>query len=211
VTKEAALARRLTPLLLVPFLVGCAAEVRELKPEEQRPLAQALQPLLRAAYGADAGTCRVGVEVVDSPTADVQMAGARDGSCQLALRLTSFAATTLTPRALQTLLAHELGHVQGQHALGRERHQVTEGRSGRLQTSGAQFSPEEEADADARAARLLTVAYRGSNVGCLALADMYEDIAKHRGPWGAWLSRHPFPERRVEAVVKACDAEQQRR
>jgi len=60
--------------------------------------------------------------------------------------------------------------------------------------------------ADAAAARLLTVAWRGSNVGCLATADLYEDIARDRKPWGAWLSRHPPPERRVDAVVKACEA-----
>jgi hypothetical protein len=26
-----------------------------------------------------------------------------------------------------------------------------------------------------------------------------------RAQRGQWLSRHPFPERRVEAVVKACE------
>jgi Zn-dependent protease with chaperone function len=66
---------------------------------------------------------------------------------------------TPTDRALQTLLAHELGHLQSRHEL--------EGKESRTET---------EADAAA-----------------------------------AWLSRHPFPERRVEAVVQQCEAEQRRR
>jgi hypothetical protein len=40
----------------------------------------------------------------------------------------------------------------------------------------------------------MTTGWRGSNVGCL----------------GVWLTRQPFPERRVDAVVQACEAEQRR-
>ena len=71
--------------------------------------------------------------------------------------------------------------------------------------SREQFTPEEEVEADRAAAKLLTAVWRGSNVGCLATADLYEDIAKDRSRWGRWLSRHPFPERRAGAVVQACD------
>jgi len=46
--------------------------------------------------------------------------------------------------------------------------------------------------------------------GCLALADFYEGIATDRRPWAEWLSRHPFPERRIDAVVKVCEEEQRR-
>ena len=121
----------------------------------------------------------------------------------------------LTPRALQTLLAHELGHVRRQHAMGPARSRdmfsarTGSGQRSVLRTSHEQFTPEEEVEADEIAAHLLTVAWR-SNVGCLGTADVYEDIARDRTLWGAWLSRHSSPERRVGALVNTCQRELQR-
>src|SRR5438093_217439 len=69
--------------------------------------------------------------------------------------------------------------------------------------------PEEEGQADEAAAHLLTVAWR-TNVGCLGTADVYQDIARDRTLWGAWLSRHPSPERRVGALVNTCERELRR-
>jgi hypothetical protein len=48
------------------------------------------------------------------------------------------------------------------------------GRQSVLYASGEQFTPEEEAEADRAAAKLLVVAWRGSNVGCMA--------GRRRGP-----------------------------
>ena len=84
------------------------------------------------------------------------------------------------------------------------------GQQQRLRIAGEQFKPDEEVEADRAAAEILTVVGGGSNVVCLSTADLYEDIAKDRRGWGAWLSRHPFPERRVDVVVQACEAEQGR-
>jgi hypothetical protein len=211
---------RYHPLVVVAvglLLVGCATvEPRALKPEERRPLAQTLDPLLRAVYGADAAKCKVLTATRDDEHFDLRMGRGGGGPCELNLLATTPTLTQLTPKALQTLLAHELAHVQSAHTLGAGRYtdimgtKTDSGQRSVLRVSNQQFKPDEEAEADAIAARLLTIAGRGSNVVCLALADLYEDIAKDRSRWGHWLSRHPFPERRVGAVVKACEAEQRR-
>jgi len=197
-------------------LVGCDPEARALKPDEQDRLTGALSPLMRAAWGVDVARCRLSADVLDSDDFFAVMAAGSDGPCDLAVRVTTAAVNTLTPRALQTLLAHELGHVRSKHSTGTAR--ATEirgartdgGQQSRLRIAGQQFKPDEEAEADQAAAGLMTTVWRGSNVGCLATADLYEDIAKDRRRWGVWLSRHPFPERRVDAVVQACEAEQRR-
>jgi hypothetical protein len=209
--------RHMSAVLVALLLAGCAsAEVRAIKPEERKPLAQALDPLLRAAYGAEAGKCKIAVGMLDEQYFDVAMRRPAEGPCELSVVLTTPALTQLTPKALQTLLAHELAHAQNVHAVGAARVSEVKGDrrpdGGRsvLRVGNQQFNPDEEAQADATAARLLTAVGRGSNVACLGLADLYEDIAKDRSRWGHWLSRHPFPERRVAAVVEACDAEQRR-
>jgi hypothetical protein len=200
--------------LLALLLAGCAsAELRPLTPAERRPLAETLDPLLRAAYGADVGRCRLAVATRDEEHFDASLLRGPEGPCDLRLALTTATLTRLTPKALQTLLAHELAHVERGHATGAERIATTQHarRDGGVMRSGnQQFMPDEEAAADTAAARLLTVAWRGSNVGCLGLADLYEGIGRDRRRWGHWLSRHPFPERRVEAVVRACEQAQPR-
>jgi hypothetical protein len=167
-------------------LVGCDPEARALKPDEQDRLTAALSPLMRAAWGADVGRCRLSADVVDSDDFFAAMAAGADG------------------------------HVRSKHSTGTAR--ATEirgartdgGQQSRLRIAGQQFKPDEEAEADQAAAGLMTTVWRGSKVGCLATADLYEDVAKDRRRWGGWLSRHPFPERRVAAVVQACEAEQRR-
>ena len=202
-------------LLLLP--AGCATvEPRALKPEERSSLTRTLDPLLRAVHGAGAARCTLVVATRDDEHFDLRMGRGGGNPCELSLLATTPVLTQLTPRALQTLLAHELAHVQSAHALGAGRYtdimgtRTPSGQRSVLRVSNQQFTPDEEAEADAIAARLLTVVGRGRNVACLGLADLYEDIAKDRRRWGHWLSRHPSPERRVAAVVAACDAEQRR-
>jgi hypothetical protein len=204
--------------VVASLLTACATsgEVRAARPAEHKRVADVFTPLVSAAYGAEASTCRLGTGVLEADNLDAWILADPDAPCDLRVVLTTRAVDTLTPRALQMLLAHELGHVLSRHAMGRARQgeilgsRTDTGYRSRLRTSGQQFNPDEEAGADGAAARILTVAGRGSNVGCLGLADLYEDIAKDRKPWGEWLSRHPFPERRVDAVVKACEGEQRR-
>ena len=199
--------------VLALLAAGCAdVELRPIEPEEQPVFRQALDPLLRAAYGDDAAKCRVGVGVEEATRYDTWITRVGEGPCDLDVMLTTATLRDLMPRALQTLLAHDLGHFESRHATGQAR--VTEllsaksatGHQSVLRTGNEQFTPEEEAAADLAAARLLTRVWGGSNVGCMATADLYEDIAKNRQRWGAWLSRHPHPERRVDAIVKACGA-----
>ena len=170
-----------------------------------------LAPLLSAAYGPGADNCRITASVLDSDAFFATMVTGSDAGCQVGVLMTTGALNGLTPRALQTLLAYELGHLQSKHATGSGRAttirggRTDTGRQSVLHASREQFSPDEEAEADRAAANLMVVVWRGNNVGCLATADLFEDIAKDRSRWGRWLSRHPFPERRVEAVVKACE------
>jgi len=204
---------RVVLALLVVLTAGCAeTELRSLKPEERPTVTRVFEPLLRAAYGDDATKCRVSIGVEDATHYDVRMRRREAGPCDILMLLTAPTLTELTPKALQTLLAHEFGHLEERHATGDVRATETvgartdTGHRSRLSVGNQQFKPDEEAAADAAAARLLLAAWRGNNVGCLATADLYEDIAKDRKRWGTWLSRHPFPERRVDAVVKACAA-----
>jgi len=196
--------------LFALVLTSCAsAEVRNARPEERGRIIEAFGPLLYAAHGSQIERCRVDTAVIDEPTYNVWMIGLPDAPCDLAVRVTASTLAQLTPRALQTLLAHEFGHVYRQHAMGPARaREILSARTGSgqrsvLRTSHEQFTPEEEVQADEAAAHLLTVAWR-TNVGCLGTADVYEDIARDRTLWGAWLSRHPSPERRVGALVNTC-------
>jgi Zn-dependent protease with chaperone function len=207
---------RVALALLAGLLAGCATtagEVRTPRPEERKRVADVFTPLVNAAYASDA-RCRFATGVLEADKLDAWVARDPAAPCDLRVVVTSRAVDTLTARGLQMLLAHELGHAQSGHATGRARQSEIRGSrtdSGYqtvLRTSGQQFNPDEEAAADAAAARMLTVVARGGNVACLGLADFYEDIAKDRRPWGEWLSRHPFPERRVDAVVKLCEREQ---
>jgi Zn-dependent protease with chaperone function len=205
-------------VVLATLLTACATtgEIRATRPDEQKRVTEVLTPLVNAAYGAGSARCRLGTGVREADNLDAWIVAAPDAPCDLRVVLTERAIEALTPRALQMLLAHELGHVLSQHPMGRARQSEIQGArtdsgyQSRLRTSGQQFNPDEEAGADGAAARILTVAWRGNNVGCLGLADFYEDIAKDRKPWGEWLSRHPFPERRVDALVELCDTEQRR-
>ena len=203
---------RLAGLALGAFVsLGCDPDIRDLKPDERQRLGAPLAPLLSAAYGPGAANCRITASVLDSDDFFATMVTGPDAGCQVGVLVTTGALNGLTPRALQTLLAHELGHLQSKHATGSGRAttirggRTDTGRQSVLHASREQFSPDEEAEADRAAANLMVVVWRGNNVGCLATADLFEDIAKDRSRWGRWLSRHPFPERRVEAVVKACE------
>jgi hypothetical protein len=208
----------LVAIVLALVSAGCATvEPRPLKPEERGLLASTLDPLLRALHGADAARCKLVVATRDEEHLDLRMGRGGDGPCELSLLVTTPTLTQLTSRALQALLAHELAHVQSAHAVGSGRYtdimgaRTPSGQRSVLRVSNQQFTPDEEAEADAIAARLLTVAGRGGNIACLGLADLYEGIARDRSRWGRWLARHPFPERRVARVVAACHAEQRRR
>jgi len=203
---------KLAALALGAFVsLGCDPDIRDLKPDERQRLGAPLAPLLSAAYGPGADNCRITASVLDSDAFFATMVTGSDAGCQVGVLMTTGALNGLTPRALQTLLAHELGHLQSKHATGSGRAttirggRTDTGRQSVLHASREQFSPDEEAEADRAAANLMVVVWRGNNVGCLATADLFEDIAKDRSRWGRWLSRHPFPERRVEAVVKACE------
>lgn len=184
--------------LLALALAACDPEIRELKPEEVDRVAEVLTPLRWAVFGDDLSTCRVSARVLEAPYYEVWIRAAPDQSpCSLRMLLTAGAIADFKPRALQTLLAHELGHVRSRHLGPIQAFAVT----------STPFKPEEEGEADAVAAHLLTDVWRGTNVGCLATADLYEDIKKDRSRWGHWLERHPNPEQRVGSVVQLCDAE----
>jgi Zn-dependent protease with chaperone function len=206
------------PLCILALLVlaGCAeVEFRAAKLEERQAVARVLTPLLIARYGAmDPAKCHIALGVAEAQDFNAWAAPSGDGPCDIDIAATAPAVKDLAPRMLQALLAHELGHVWSKHALGAARARETlsakyaTGQQSVMRTANELFTGEEEAEADALAARILTAAYRGENVGCMATADLYEGIASDRAHWSAWLSRHPFPERRVGAIVKACLAAQ---
>jgi hypothetical protein len=182
---------KLAALALGAFVsLGCDPDIRDLKPDERQRLGAPLAPLLSAAYGPGAANCRITASVLDSDAFFATMVTGSDAGCQVGVLMTTGALNGLTPRALQTLLAHELGHLQSKHATGSGRAttirggRTDTGRQSVLHASREQFSPDEEAEADRAAANLMVVVWRGNNVGCLATADLFEDIAKDRSRWG---------------------------
>jgi Zn-dependent protease with chaperone function len=118
-------------VVLAALLTACATtgEVRAPRPDEQKRVVETLTPLVNAAYGAAAARCRLGAGVRDADNLDASIIAAPDAPCDLRVVLTARALDTLTPRALQMVLAHELGHVLSQHPVGRARQERSRARA----------------------------------------------------------------------------------
>jgi len=203
--------------VLASVLAGCASvkrpELRRATPEEQAKVDAALTPLIQAS-----GLCRpkepcvVGLAIEARRSIHVAAGPASDK--KFALRITTGALRSLEPSELQSALAHELGHVQLGHFDSRAERRQREG-PGLIKTSGdgedalrrnRAYDREEEFAADRYAVELLDRLPGSPGRGCADMLLLLErlDLEMTAPAWSSWLSTHPTPAARLQAVRTEC-------
>ncbi|HEV2055768.1 MAG TPA: M48 family metalloprotease [Methylomirabilota bacterium] len=131
------------------------------------------------------------------------------------LRITTGSLRSLEPSELQSALAHELGHVQLGHFESREvRHQAerstaagVNGASDEVLRASRASDREEEFAADRYAVELLDRLPRDPGRGCTDMLLLLErlDLEQLTPGWANWLSTHPTPAARLQALQAECD------
>ncbi len=214
-------------LLALAFLAGCASQAPQQKQKPPvRPAVQprapteddrfrisaALAPLLRASgvwRGPEDG-CAVGLGIL--PMKHINLGVAPHPSCRFSLLVTEGALAQLPPEELRAALAHELGHVELEHAVARRaRRQEERGAGPMLSRQPAElakfraYDRDEERAADRYAVELLN-RLPGDGTRCRALAALLRRLAREsrRPEYFNWLSTHPSPIARLEAIKEDC-------
>jgi Zn-dependent protease with chaperone function len=196
-------------------MTACAStrpELRGPNEAERVQIDQALAPLVAASNickGED--RCPIGVGVIQLRRID--MAVGPHPPNKFGLTITSGALRNLQPSELQAALAHELGHVQLGHFDTRvERRQAepsgaAEGADGdeALRRNRA-YDREEEFAADRYAVDLLDRLSGSPGRGCTDMLLLLErlDLEMTAPGWTHWLSTHPTPTARLQAIQVEC-------
>ena len=124
------------------------------------------------------------------------------------LTITSGALSNLPPSELQAALAHELGHVQLGHFDTRAERRQAKAEEGGEDTLRRHrvYDREEEFAADRYAVELLDRLPGGPGRGCTDMLVLLEhlDLEMTAPGWSNWLSTHPTPTARLQAVQKEC-------
>jgi Zn-dependent protease with chaperone function len=212
-------------LLALAFLAGCASQAPQQKPpvrpaiqprapteDDRFRISAALAPLLRASgvwRGPEDG-CAVGLGIL--PMKNINLGVAPHPSCRFSLLVTEGALAQLPPEELRAALAHELGHVELEHAVARRaRRQEERGAGPMLSRQPAElakfraYDRDEERAADRYAVELLN-RLPGDGTRCHALASLLRRLARasRRPEYFNWLSTHPSPIARLEAIKEDC-------
>lgn len=214
-------------LLALAFLAGCASQAPQQKQKPPvRPAVQprapteddrfrisaALAPLLRASgvwRGPEDG-CAVGLGIL--PMKHINLGVAPHPSCRFSLLVTEGALAQLPPEELRAALAHELGHVELEHAVARRaRRQEERGAGPMLSRQPAElakfraYDRSEERAADRYAVDLLN-RLPDDGTRCRALAALLRRLGREsrRADSSSWLSTHPSPTARLEAIKEVC-------
>ena len=212
-------------LLALAFLAGCASQAPKQKPpvrpaiqprapteDDRFRISAALAPLLRASgvwRGPEDG-CAVGLGIL--PMKNINLGVAPHPSCRFSLLVTEGALAQLPPEELRAALAHELGHVELEHAVARRaRRQEERGAGPMLSRQPAElakfraYDRDEERAADRYAVELLN-RLPGDGTRCRALAALLRRLAREsrRPEYVNWLSTHPSPIARLEAIKEDC-------
>jgi Zn-dependent protease with chaperone function len=197
-------------LLLSAIVAGCASAKPELRgpsEAERAQIDQALAPLIAAsAICQGQERCPIGVGVIQLRRID--MAVGPHPPNKFGLTITSGALNDLPPSELQAALAHELGHVQLGHLDTRaERRQAKagEGAEDALRRHRV-YDREEEFAADRYAVELLDRLPGGPGRGCTDMLVLLEhlDLEMTAPGWSNWLSTHPTPTARLQAIQGEC-------
>jgi len=202
--------RFLWVLIISGVIAGCASAKPQLRgpsEAERTQIDQALAPLIAAsAICQEQERCPIGLGVIELRRID--MAVGPHPPNKFGLTITSGALRNLPPSELQAALAHELGHVQLGHFDTRaERRQAMAGGGGEdaLRTHRV-YDREEEFAADRYAVELLDRLPGGPGRGCTDMLVLLEhlDLEMTAPGWSNWLSTHPTPTARLQAVQKEC-------
>ena len=131
------------------------------------------------------------------------------------LTITAGALRSLQPSELQAALAHELGHVQLGHLDRRGARRQAEGSVEAAPKGDAvealrrnrAYDREEEYAADRYAVELLDRLPGGLGRGCPEVLLLLErlDLEQLSPGWANWLSTHPTPAARLQALQAECD------
>ena len=204
-------------LIVCAGLAGCTSarppEIRRPSEAERVQIDQALAPLVAASaicQGQD--PCPIGVGVIQLRRID--LAVGPNPPNKFGLTITAGALGNLQSSELQAALAHELGHVQLGHLDSRaERRQM--GSPGTAKASGGgeeglrrnrAYDREEEFAADSYAVELLDRLPGGPGRGCADMLLLLErlDLELTAPAWSSWLSTHPTPTARLQAIQAEC-------
>lgn len=204
--------------VLALVLAGCASakrpELRGATPEEQAKVDAALTPLIHAS-----GLCRpkepCAVGLAIEVRQRIHVAAGPASQKKFVLRITTGALRSLDPSEFQSALAHELGHVQLGHFESREvRHQAersteaaVNGASDEVVRASRASDREEEFAADRYAVELLARLPGDPGRGCTDMLLLLErlDLEQLTPGWANWLSTHPTPAARLQALQVECD------
>src|SRR5262245_29341897 len=199
------------------LIAGCATakpQIRGPSADERAQIDQALAPLIRAsAICQGQERCPIGVGVIQLRRID--MAVGPHPPNKFGLTITAGALKSLPPSELQAALAHELGHVQLGHFESRTQRRQAEHPATRASDasedalrSNRAYDREEEFAADRYAVELLDRLPGDSKRGCADMLVLLEhlDLELTQPGWSTWLSTHPTPSARLQAVRIACGA-----
>ena len=218
---------RLLPFaILCVALVGCASAkapgrptappsvLRGPTPEEQGRVDGVLTPLVSASgICRPAEPCAVGLAI--EPVQRIHVAAGPAPPKKFVIRITTGALRNLEPSELQAALAHELGHVQLGHFETREVRRLAE----RPAEAGSNGSSDEairinraadrgeEFAADRYAVELLDRLPGSPGHGCADMLLLLErlDLEQLTPGWANYLSTHPTPAARLQALQAECD------
>ena len=205
------------------LLAGCASappppsafpavKPRAATDDERFKISAALAPLLRTSgiwRGPEDG-CALAFGVV--PVGTLNLGVAPHPSCRFSLLATEGALERLPPEELRAALAHELGHVELEHfGARRARRQAERDGAGMVSRQPAEvakfraYDREEERAADRYAAELLN-RLPGDGTRCRALMALLRRLQREgrRPEYQNWLSTHPSPGARLEAIREVC-------
>ena len=203
--------------ILCAVLAGCASarrpQLRAPTEAERKQIDEALAPLVAAA-----GICRtqercaIGVGVLQLRRIDLAV-GPHPPN-KFGLTITAGALRSLQTPELQAALAHELGHVQLGHFESRTERRQAEpvgaaaakvGDEDALRRNRA-YDREEEFAADRYAVELLDRLPGGPGRGCADMLLLLErlDLELTAPAWSSWLSTHPTPVARLQAMQAEC-------
>jgi peptidase M48-like protein len=199
-------------------LAGCASakpsEPKGFTQEDRQKVDAILVPLVSAS-GICSGQPRCPIGLGVRPTRRIEIAVGPNPPNKFGLTITAGALGSLQPSELQAALAHELAHVQLGHLDSREARRQAEGSAGAAQKGDAvealrrnrTYDRTEEFAADRYAVELLDRLPGGPGRGCqemLLLLDRL-DLEQLSPGWSNWLSTHPTPAARLQALQAECD------
>ena len=208
--------RALWAFVVCIVVAGCASAKPQLRGPtevERAQIDQALAPLVAASAmcrGKD--RCPIGVGVIQFRRIDLAV-GPHPPN-MFGLTITAGALKNLEPTELQAALAHELGHVQLGHFDSRaERRQAESPGAAKTSADGEEalrrnrvYDREEELAADRYAVELLDKLPGGPGRGCADMLLLLErlDLEMTVPAWANWLSTHPTPAARLQAIQTEC-------